>query len=845
MAEAVAALGVFVNVLSVAQFVWQILEKSNEFGQDGKNALKDNFVLDKCSKDLYRRNKRLQESLKQSALLPPEERDKDEVALNELALECNKEAGQLLKTLEDLESKDKSSRYHNVRAALRSAWKREEVDDMVKRMKYYEDQMQNRLMLSMSLKQKLQSEDIQKILARDKDMVDGLQQVQQNQKQAASVQGAQYQALVQMMAPVVDHVTALSQSRSPAHVGDAPVGSPGGEPPLKDDTKQKLTQLIKDKQLGPIKELLAQRPALAALPLEQDERTALHFAAEMGSLGIVKLLLNKTAPVDARDEDHSTPLHLAVKVEAPECVRLLLMRGANKDAEDDNSRTPIAYAAPFQECAWILNYGPDREAKDNDGETALMRFIRRRNVPVIKSLIRQGARHTYQTSKNGERTPLVYASEQGYEDIVKLLLEAGADVNFQTSFKDSPLSIAARHGHLEVVRLLLDHGANVSSENVGAETPLLEACNNGHDAIGELLVQRGAPVETLLKKGGQTAIHQAAKNGCVKIVAAILAINPLYINLRTESGWRPIDECVWWGQEAVVDLVLDHGPDLRWFGNHLGRTPLVLAASAGFDKVIRLLVKKGGVDLEATGADGKTALIYAIEQKHYNAARELLALGADPNHMEDMRGGWLPLSFAINTGNHEMLRLLLNEGRADPNRWNDGIACTPLVEAARRNFVTMAEDLLEAGANPNLHAADPRLDRGRHYPPICFAAMEAPRKGLDMLVLLVEKGKADLSLSNATHKWTPLHEVACHGPLSAVKYLLAHGADPDAIGVDPKNGEEIKPLDLALQERRGQIASELRQAMKEMVGTSAAQKEGAEGWHVVERHEREQAAANH
>ena len=394
-------------------------------------------------------------------------------------------------------------------------------------------------------------------------------------------------------------------------------------------------------------------------------------------------------------------------------------------------------------------------------------------------------------------------------------------------------------GHYQIVKLLIDHNAALNTQNKLRFTPLLEACWHHNDAIGTLLIEAGADVE-LAKEGGHCAIHLAAAKGCLATLRAILTKNPLYVDAMTSSSWTPLCEACHNGQDAVVDILLECNADVRWRPQGGLEPVAVLAAKKGHTGVIQTLVEKCNIDLELYDASGKTALFQAIDNDRNYTVHRLLQLGALADTRELTKGRWSPLAAAINKGNREVVRMLLEQGNANPNLRNGNTGATPLSEAVRRGHRGIIEDLLDHGADPNLVDVDSHLDGGRHYPPICIAAMNARRDGLSILTLLVERGKADLSLSNARHRWTALHEVSCHGPLAAVKYLLDKGADVDAVGIEDRTGTDrpVTPLDLALRERdrRGQIVPLLREhkAKKALREDVQASRENRDEWDLLE-----------
>ena len=100
----------------------------------------------------------------------------------------------------------------------------------------------------------------------------------------------------------------------------------------------------------------------------------------------------------------------------------------------------------------------------------------------------------------------IIASKRGDLEVAKLLLEKGADINFQNTIGDTALHCACVWGHLDVVKLLLEKGADIEIKNVNGETTLHRASNDDpiegnmstyietYLAVVKLLIEKGANV---------------------------------------------------------------------------------------------------------------------------------------------------------------------------------------------------------------------------------------------------------------------------------------------------------------------------------------------------------------
>jgi ankyrin repeat protein len=89
---------------------------------------------------------------------------------------------------------------------------------------------------------------------------------------------------------------------------------------------------------------------------------------------------------------------------------------------------------------------------------------------------------------------LFEASYKGQIDIVKLLIETGADINAKNynGYESTPLMYALVAEHLEVVKLLIKAGANVNAKNIWGETALFLASRKGYEDIIKILIEVGA-----------------------------------------------------------------------------------------------------------------------------------------------------------------------------------------------------------------------------------------------------------------------------------------------------------------------------------------------------------------
>jgi len=388
--------------------------------------------------------------------------------------------------------------------------------------------------------------------------------------------------------------------------------------------------------------------------------TPLMEAASAGHTDIVRLLIAHGADVNAQSSSGNTPLMYACAGGHEEVVRVLLEAGANVEDHNENGHTPLMEAASAGHCAVakiLLEFGAGINTHSNEfKESALTLACYKGHLEMVRFLLEAGADQEHKTDEM--HTALMEASMDGHVEVARLLLDSGAQVNMPADSFESPLTLAACGGHVELAMLLLERGANIEEVNDEGYTPLMEASREGHEEMVALLLSQGADINAQTEETQETALTLACCGGFLE----------------------------------VADFLIKAGADIELGAS----TPLMEASQEGHLELVKYLLE-AKADVNATTGTRDTALTYACENGHTDVADLLLQYGAQLEH--ESEGGRTPLMKAARAGHLCTVQFLISRG-ADVSRQTSNNDHTPLSLACAGGHLNVVEVLLQQGADP-------------------------------------------------------------------------------------------------------------------------------------------------
>jgi len=423
------------------------------------------------------------------------------------------------------------------------------------------------------------------------------------------------------------------------------------------------------------------------------------------------------------------------------------------------------------------------------------------------------------------KADLVGAAESQDWSEMEALLES-QDVNGRHSDGATAIHWAVHWNNLEIVKLLINSGANVNAANDHGVTPLFLASENRNLAIANNLLAAGADASAFLPAQRETVLMRAALSGSAEITLRLIEAGADPNVATSKSGQTALMWAISERHIDVISILLQANADIHAVSvGHF--TPIMFAARAGNVDIAKLLIQKGATPNKTT--HGHAPLVIAIEQGHVPMARFLLEEGADPNVLMDNGNRPLSASFAIGgrqrgydpnapvyePPDKELLVRELLENGADPNgrrgvplpgsrvfspdgqasgfdrgptdpdnfgvsrSWTDA---TPFWVAAHKADVNLMRVLLDAGADPSLTTADGTtalmVASGLSHAGDRYEKFWSADYAANAVEFLIEIG-APVNAVNSGG-FTALHGAAFVGADTVTELLVKHGANINA-----------------------------------------------------------------
>ncbi|KAL7802906.1 ankyrin repeat-containing domain protein [Trichoderma afarasin] len=294
-------------------------------------------------------------------------------------------------------------------------------------------------------------------------------------------------------------------------------------------------------------------------------------------------------------------------------------------------------------------------------------------------------------------TVLERAAVKGLRDVVKQLLEKGADVNAVDQNGYSPLISASESGHFEVAKLLIEHGATINVRDSKGATPLFKAAASGFVELVQLLIDKGADIEAR-GNSNKTPLLAAASTGYADVVRLLLN-HGAQIEAKTERDSTALLLASNKGHTDVVQLLLDRGADVEAESKERKSMPLMVASARGYTDNDRPLLDNS-VDMEAKSKEWElTSLMVASAKGYTDIVRLLLDKGANAEAKSKERQN-TPLMVAAGKGYTDIVRLLLDRGADMEAKSRSGV--TALVAAFKREKKDVIKLLIDRGAQVDI-----------------------------------------------------------------------------------------------------------------------------------------------
>jgi ankyrin repeat protein len=563
----------------------------------------------------------------------------------------------------------------------------------------------------------------------------------------------------------------------------------------------------------------------------KDESTGddtLTTAADKGIPRMVELLLQNGANVETVNSSGKRPIQRAAQESNFKVIELLIKAEADfkSGSKEPHSFGPplfVAATSGSRECVRVLlAAGADPVVESSDGVTALYEAVAGSDADIVRELLEHDPKLDVEKAPPGQVTPLMRAIGLQNTELVSLLLEHGAAVNFadknSVGLNQTPLSLACIQGNLDIVKLLLAKGADVNYTEGRSDAPLLAATAGSLAVTKHLLLEDTIDVKWTASDG-TTALHMASFDPT--LVREFLE-RGAHIDAHSETFGTTLHKATRSNRIQTIKALLANDPkpdidfvygDDGWEEDEIGFTALQLACKHGLPECVKVLLK-GGANPRFRNKDGEDAIdvIIRTQTDSQNALECLRVLQSVPysipvDEVSDQgasrlhgiqektpvsivqqlvdanapfdtpnQEGHSPLSIAVSKGNNDVVRYLVEQG-AHVNRFGPSFGSI-LHIAVSKGSLSIVELLLDSGAE--LDTVHSEYGESLLYTAL---GIENMAKLKAIVRLLVEGAKAPINKLGGVQFSYPIIRAAnlarssSDSSASVLKFLVQHNAD--------------------------------------------------------------------
>ena len=442
------------------------------------------------------------------------------------------------------------------------------------------------------------------------------------------------------------------------------------------------------------------------------------FEAKKPNLRLANWLLEQGANADQADKRGRRALHVAAEKHNLNVVSFLLKVTKNTDKPDHTGVRPFHYAVEHNDASVVQEFSHHRvdlKSTNNKSQTVFHMALENKNAKVLQFLLKtEAVKVLNQPEMDTKEAAIHKAVSKQNVDAVQQMLAAGANINAQAKDGTTPLAMAVSEDSEEMVRSLLDKGADI----VYGECSALEESISYNESQHFSILMEYAPDPNMKGKDGKTALMRATQYGHEKIVDELLSAgaDP---NMLSREKQNALFFLGFNSKSEIVEKLIDEGINVNQVDQY-GRTPLLEAMNGSYDlDNIKALVN-AGADVNHKDGSGQTALHHTLRSysPDIKTFTWLLENGVDLQKIAEGDNDRQPIlhQAAEVDGSDAPLRKLLEAG-LDVDK-KDQTGATALMVATRMYNKKNIELLLEYGADPDIETSfgeSPRKAATRHW----------------------------------------------------------------------------------------------------------------------------------